>query len=89
MIAFPGMLLTPAKDAGMKVPDDAENFNKEEYPHFYVFLQVQLGAPMPFPSAHFENAKVIAQLSDDEILNITYAELLEKGFAEGNSSIYA
>lgn len=89
MIAFPGMLVQPAKDAGMKVPDDPEDFDKDSYPHFYVYVLVQLGAPMPFPSAHYENAKVIASIPEEEIVKISYQELLEKGFAEGDSSIYA
>lgn len=89
MIAFPGMLIRPAKDAGMKVPDDPDDFDKGAYPHFYVYMQAQLGAPMPFPDAPFENAKVIAAIPDEEITKITYQELLEKGFAEGDSSIHA
>lgn len=54
------MLVNPAKAAGMKVPDDPDNYNKEEYPHFFVFEVCQLGASMPYPSCAFDNASLIA-----------------------------
>lgn len=85
MIAFPGMLIMPAEKAGMKVPIDADDFDPKAFPHFDVFIKVQVGAPMPYWSAHWDNAKLIAKLSDEEIKIITYDQLLEKGFAVGNS----
>jgi hypothetical protein len=85
MIAFASMLLSPAEKAGMKIPDDADEFDPNEFPHFDVYLKCQLGASMPSPSAHWENAKLIASYSDDKIKTLTYAELLEDGFAVGRS----
>lgn len=81
MIAFPGLLTAPAEVAGMKVPPDPDNFDPEEYPHFSVFLKVQLGAPMPDPSAHWENAKVVASVPEDKIHMVTYQELLDAGLS--------
>ena len=88
MIAFAGMLIGPAKEAGMKIPIDADNFNPKKYPHFDIFCKVQLGAPMPWATAHWENARLIASLSDKEIKTITYPQLMEKGLAIGNSRYY-
>ncbi len=85
MIAFPIMAAACAAEAGMKVPDDPNSFKSEEFPHFKVFCNVQLGASMPYATAHWDNAKVIAAISDDKILQITYEELLTLGLAVGLS----
>lgn len=78
MIAFAGMLLEPARQAGMKVPEDADDFVYEAYPHFQVYLNIQLGSSLPYPSAHWDNAKVIAAIPEDKIRSITWDELKEK-----------
>jgi len=85
MIAFPSMLIYPAKNAGMKVPEDADNYDPNEFPHFHVFCTVQIGAPHPYAGCHFDNAKIIAALSDKEIKEITYEELMDNGFQIGYS----
>ena len=85
MIAFPGILAAAAEQAGMKVPPDAENFKPADYPHFHVFCTVQLGAPMPRPDAHWENAKLIASLGPRKIKTVTYQQLLDMGLLVGNS----
>lgn len=83
MIALPSMLMEPAKRAGMKVPEDPDNFDPNEYPHWDVYLKVQIGAPMPNWTAHWDNAQVIASVSEDKIKSITYNDLLEMGLAVG------
>ena len=85
MIAFPGLLAGPAEEAGMKVPEDPEDFDPKEFPHFSVFLKVQLGAPMPGPTAHWENAKVVASVPDDLIRLVTFKDLLDGGLSIGLS----
>lgn len=85
MLAFPGLIAPAAEQAGIKLPDDVENYDKSQYPHWHVFSAMQLGAPMPHACAHWDNAKVIATLDDTEILTITPEQLEEKGFAIGFS----
>ena len=80
MVAFPTMLVAPAKDAGIEVPDDLDNYDKELYPHFFVFCVVQLGRPMPHPSAHFDNAKIIGKISLNAIRQITPSQLMALDF---------
>lgn len=92
MIALPEMLLKPAQEAGIKVPSedaDFDNFNVEEYPHFHLFCCAQLGQPMPTPTAHWENAKVIALIPADKVKAITFGELQTMGFQIGYSSAWA
>lgn len=79
MIIFPFLLARAAEEAGMKVPEDTENFDAATFPHFWVFCQVQLGVPME-PNDHWENAKVIAAISEEEIKRITVGQLIERGF---------
>lgn len=88
MIAMPELLAEPASDAGISIPDEIpEDLDsiRETHTHFFVYCMMQLGAPMPSPTSHWENAKVIAQLSDEEIIKVTPAILEEKGFAIGMS----
>ena len=83
MIAFPAMLLEPARQAGMKTPPDADCFNGENFPHFAVFCNVQLGGPMPSPDAHWSNANVIAAIPDDKIKTVTFNQLIAAGLVVG------
>lgn len=81
MITFPGMLIAPAKEAGMKVPDHLyDDFNPNQFPHFQVFLILQLGRKMPSPDSHWRNAKIIASIPNDRIMGITGSEIQDLGF---------
>lgn len=77
------MIANAAKKAGIRVPDDLENYDKKQYPHWNVFCAMQLGAPMPYPNVAFDNAKVVAALSIEEIETITAKQLLDRGFTVG------
>ena len=80
MVAFPSMLEGPAKEAGMKVPADPEGgYIYAEFPHFTVLVNFQTGRPMPTPTAHWDNAKVIAKIPHDEIMKVTFDDLIERG----------
>lgn len=86
MIAFARMLVEPALRAGMSVPPDPDDFKRAAFPHFAVFCHVQLGAPMPYPSAAWDNAKLIAALSDEEVKMVSIEDLIERGLATGYST---
>ncbi len=84
MIAFAELLVEPAKRAGIPVPekfDQGGDFDEKAYPRFNLFCCVQLGTAMPDPQAHWNNARVIAQVPEDKICSITMAELLDMGLA--------
>lgn len=83
MFAFPSMLVPAAEEAGMKVPPDADQFDNPEYPHFAVFCAMQLGQPFPYAGVVWDNAKVIAEIPDDRIMQVTHNDLDEAGFAVG------
>jgi hypothetical protein len=85
MLALDDMLVKPAEEAGIKVPTDLENFNKDEYPHWTVYCNVQLGSPMPYPSCHWDNAKIIASIPSDKIKITTFEELEKLGLQIGFS----
>lgn len=82
MLAFPSMLINAANSAGIKTPDNPDEYNAAEFPHFYVFCQLQLCKRMGDWQEHWRNARVIALVPDDEIRKISAAELVEKyGFS--------
>lgn len=83
MFAFPSMLVNPAKEAGMKVPEDAENFDPHDFPHFQVYLIMQVGRPIPHTDSHWTNAKIIAAVPDDKIKELTVPELMALGLEIG------
>lgn len=86
MIAHPTLLVEPARKAGITLPPDVEDFDSEKFPHWAVFLNAQIGCPMPSPTSHWHNAEVVAAISDDEIMKITGQGLLDAGWQEGFSS---
>ena len=86
MKAFPGMIALAAKEAGIKLPSDLENFEASEYPYWVVFSKMQLGQPMPHPGVDWENAKVVAAVPIEEITKITPEQLIVRGFSIGFSS---
>lgn len=63
--------------SGITVPknhEDPDAWNPDEYPHYAVFLNLHLGRA--FPDAVLEsNAKAIAKIPDDKILEVTIKEL--------------
>lgn len=80
MLAFPGMLVPHCKEAGIKVPENPDGeWDPEAFPHFHVFCAVQLGRAM-FWSEPPGNAKVIAELTEDECKTITWEQLFARGF---------
>jgi hypothetical protein len=83
MIAFPGMLGRAAEQAGMKVPEDPDKWEeaRESHPHFFVFCAVQLCRATKYPGEHWDNAKVVADLSDEDVLSVTLDELMAKGLS--------
>ncbi len=82
MIAFPSLLVQPAEQAGIPVPEDIENYDPDEYPYWNVFTIMQCGRRMPSPNAHWENAKIIAAIPADRIKVVTPHDIeTEFGFA--------
>ena len=80
MIAIPEMLVEPANQAGIKVPEDIDNYNPDEFPHWHVFLNVQIGISCPYPGCHWDNAEVSAKIEEYKIRNIRVSELIALGF---------
>lgn len=81
MLAFPSMLTSAAEQAGMKFPSDPDDFSPEEFPHFQVFCSVQLGRRMNDLSEHWDNAKVIAAIPDEEIKKVSLDDLIDRGLS--------
>jgi hypothetical protein len=83
MFAFNGLLMDAAEQAGIKTPADPEHYDPEQFPHWHVFVMAQIGSPMPYAGVHWENAKVIAAISEPEVRTLSFRELCAKGFGVG------
>lgn len=79
MIVFPHMLTPAAKEAGMKYPPDPDNYEQEEYPHFWVFCALQLCRSMSSHNQHWENAIVIAKIPEDRLKTMTVSDFEKEG----------
>lgn len=85
MIAFPELLVEPARKAGIKIPDDLVDYVADDYPHWHVYCIMQLGTPMPTFTAHWQNARIIAKIPQDKINLVTADKIIKMGFAIGFS----
>ena len=88
MFAFEDMFEPMAKKSGMKIPKDREDYDPNKYPHWHVLLTTCLGQPMPYPGCHWDNAKIIADIPEEELMKLTYDQLIEKGLSLGSSKLY-
>ena len=82
---FPEMLVEPAKQAGISVPvpENLDNYSPDEHPHWTVFCNMQLGAPMPRMGCHWDNAHIVAGIPIDKITTVTYNDIIALGFEVG------
>ena len=77
-MVFPSMLTPAAEEAGMPFPPDPDNFEPEDFPHFHIFCSVQLCRAMEW-TEHWDNAKVLVKIPEEELKTLTLEGLLEKG----------
>jgi len=77
------MLVGAAEQAGMKVPPDVDEWQewREDYPHFFCFCLLQLARPTVYHGEHWDNAKVVAEIPDDEIMTLTLENFLARGLS--------
>jgi hypothetical protein len=88
MISSADMITLAAERYGIPCPSieelhehDIDHF-KEEYPKFWLYCVCQIGRSI-FWGEHWDNARVISELKDDEIMTITPEQLEERGFSFG------
>lgn len=82
MFMFPRMFYTHIKDSNLKIPNDFENYNPEEYPHFHVFMLTHLGQPIDITALE-DNANIIAEIPEENIKGVSFNDLLEMGVVFG------
>lgn len=83
---FPEMFYNHIKDSKLKMPEDFENYNPEEYPHFHVFMLAHLGQPIDIAVLE-DNANIIAEISEENIKSVSFNDLLEMGVVFGNENL--
>lgn len=76
---LPDMMMEFAEQAGIKVPQNAKDFDKKEYPHFFVYLICSLGYAYS-DYQHELNAEVVAKIPEDKIQEVTPEDLEKLGF---------
>lgn len=79
MIAFPDLLARIAQKNGINVPPHSQKYEPSEYPHWHVYLLMQLDAPMPSPTSAADNAALIARIPSEKIRRVTPKELRALG----------
>ena len=86
MFAFPRMFYNHIKDSKLKMPEDFENYNPEEYPYFHVFMMTHLGKPIDITALE-DNANIIADIPENDIKNVMLKDLMEKGVVFGTGEL--
>ena len=86
MFMYPGMFYNHIKDSKLKMPDDFENYNPEEYPNFHVFMLMYLGQPIDIAALE-DNANIIAEIPEENIKSVNFNDLLEMGAVFGNGNL--
>lgn len=81
MLAFPDMLIDAAYKAGIAIPENINNYDRNEFPHFYVFCYLQLGRPVRYHGEHWDNAKVIANIPVERLKVMTLEEFINEGLS--------
>lgn len=87
IITDPQKLADLAKEGGISVPADINDFFLGDHIHFVVFMTTHRGEEMPYPTAPVENAKLIASLTDEQVKSITIEDLIDLGFKFGAPTI--
>lgn len=62
------------EDMKAKIPQDVNNYEDEDYPHFKVWSIIQIGKAMDLEQVK-ENSRIIANLSDKEVKEISFRQL--------------
>lgn len=88
MFLFPVMFTPHIEGSSLKCPPDWEIYKVEDYPHFAVFMNLHLGAPIEIDYLK-QNADIIASISDEEILTVTPQDLFNKGVVLGQTGFFA
>lgn len=86
MFMFPGMFYNHIKDSKLKMPENFEKYNPEDYPHFHVFMLTHLGQPLDIAALE-DNANIIAEISEDNIKSVSFDDLLEMGIVFGSGGL--
>lgn len=87
VITDPQELAKIAKEAGIDVPENINDFDLDQHIPFVIFMTVQRGEEMPYESAALENAKMIAAIPAEEITTVTIEGLIDRGFKFGPPTI--
>jgi hypothetical protein len=79
MIVFASALKFHAQNVGMRVPEDVQDYDALQFPHWYVYCLLQLGRPIVGDSVA-RNARIIADIPHNRIEKISYNEIVDLGF---------
>lgn len=75
MITMPETLVDAAQAAGMLVPVNLRDYDKDIYPYWHIYCVIQLDRPMSSPDSHILNANTVAKLSDNVVRSIKPADV--------------
>lgn len=74
MFAFPEMFRPHIEKSNIELPDDMENYDKDKYLAFHIFLVLHLGRTIDVSSLE-SNANKIAALSEEELRSLTLNDI--------------
>ena len=82
MFCFRGMFRPHIENSNLKMPENFDEYNPEEYPHFHVFMLMHLAKPIDITALE-SNANIIAEISEEDIRKVTPKDLFDMGIELG------
>lgn len=86
MFAFTGMFEPHIKNSNLRLPENFDNYNPDQYPHFHVFVLAHICRPIDVRALE-DNANIIAAIPEDEIKEVTFTQLIERGVVCGTGDL--
>lgn len=82
MFCFRGMFRPHIENSKLKMPENFDEYNPEEYPYFHVFMLMHLARPIDIAALE-SNANIIASISEEDIKTVTPKDLFDMGVELG------
>lgn len=78
MLADIALLAVHARNAGIQVPDDLEEYDREQFVRFEVYARIQWCRPI-VGNSHVRNAEIVAALPEKKLYSIVFGDLKKLG----------
>lgn len=77
MITQPETLVDVAEAAGIIVPPNLHDYDRSEYPFWYLYCLVQIDRPLTSADSHCKNACIVADIDPERVMDIGFGDIVD------------